>query len=63
MLKSINKFLKFQAYEDLGFFRKMIYKYRLAKALKTQCKFTVMMDSLLDCRSEKGFNELLREEF
>lgn len=59
----MNKFWKLRCYEDLNFFQKLIYKYKLSKQLKKQCEFTVLMDSLLDCRSEKGFNDLLRECF
>lgn len=59
-----------QYYEDLNFIKKLFYKHRLSKQLKKrckqiekQCKFTVMMDSPLDCRSETGFNDLLERFF
>ena len=41
----MNKFWKLQCYEDLSFFKKLIYKFRLAKQLKKMCKFQLFMEN------------------
>lgn len=57
------KFWKLQVYEDMNFFKKLIFKYHLARQLKKMCKFQVFLDSQLNFRSEEGFNDFLQKEF
>ena len=55
------KFFKLQCYEDLNFFKKLIFKFRLARQLKKAIKFSNYCET--HERIDFDFNSYIKEHF